>query len=623
MPREIQARSHFVPERAVSLAGFMRVLIVCGLMLATAAKSVAQSAENVLVVINEASPASRRIGDHYVQLRRVPPSNVIRLDATTAESVTVEEYARTIEAPIAHALNRGGLHDRILYMVLTKGVPLRISGTEGRTGTTASVDSELTMLYRRLTGVSSPLAGPVPNPYFLDSRPISEARPFTHRAHDIFLVARLDGFTVEDAIALIDRSNAPSTSGRIVLDQRSGANASADRWLAEAAARLTASGHGDRVMLENTPRAARGVDGVLGYYSWGFNDPENRVRRVGMQFLPGALAATFSSHDARTFLAPQSDWVPPSNALEKNKWFAGSPQTLAGDLINEGVTGLAANVAEPYLDGAVRPDILFPAYVAGFNLVEAFYLALPHLSWQTVVIGDPLCAPFRKIVLARKAIEDPMDPETELPGVFSQRRKDVVRLNMKDAPPAAVALAVLAGVRAARKDKEGARQALEKVVAMAPGVAYSQFELAMLYEEVGEHDLAIARYREVVKLEPGNTVALNNLAYGLAVRQNALDEAISFARRAVKLSSTSATIIDTLAWIEHLRGNHREAAALLKPLVQKSTGNSQIHLHAAIIFAAAQDDAGAATQLREAVRLDATLESSDDVRALRAKLGKR
>ena len=47
--------------------------------------------------------------------------------------------------------------------------------------------------------------------------------------------------------------------------------------------------------------------------------------------------------------------------------------------------------------------MLFPAYLAGFNLIESFYLAIPHLSWQTIVVGDPLCAPFPRIPPAAAA----------------------------------------------------------------------------------------------------------------------------------------------------------------------------------------------------------------------------
>ena len=39
-----------------------------------------------------------------------------------------------------------------------------------------------------------------------------------------------------------------------------------------------------------------------------------------------------------------------------------------------------------------RPDLLFPAYFSGRNLAESYYLAIPALSWQNIVVGDPLCS---------------------------------------------------------------------------------------------------------------------------------------------------------------------------------------------------------------------------------------
>jgi uncharacterized protein (TIGR03790 family) len=73
-------------------------------------------------------------------------------------------------------------------------------------------------------------------------------------------------------------------------------------------------------------------------------------------------------------------------------FFEGSPQGLSADLLQEGATGASGNVYEPYLVACARPDYLFPAYYQGRNLGESFYLSLGHLSWQAVVLGDPLCS---------------------------------------------------------------------------------------------------------------------------------------------------------------------------------------------------------------------------------------
>ena len=44
---------------------------------------------------------------------------------------------------------------------------------------------------------------PVANRYFAGARASTTVEPFTHSAHDIYLVTRLDGFTLQDALALI------------------------------------------------------------------------------------------------------------------------------------------------------------------------------------------------------------------------------------------------------------------------------------------------------------------------------------------------------------------------------------------------------------------------------------
>ena len=62
-------------------------------------------------------------------------------------------------------------------------------------------------------------------------------------------------------------------------------------------------------------------------------------------------------------------------------------------MLHEGATGAAGNAYEPYLNACGRPDYLLPAYNQGRNLAESYYLSLIYLSWQSVIVGDPLCAP--------------------------------------------------------------------------------------------------------------------------------------------------------------------------------------------------------------------------------------
>jgi uncharacterized protein (TIGR03790 family) len=118
----------------------------------------AQTAANVMVVINDASPESVRIGEYYVAKRRIPAENVVRLRMAVADEMDRASYELLIERPISVLLTQHAAQDRIHYIVLTKGVPLRVRGSSGPEGSTASVDSELSLLYRRLLGMPIPPA---------------------------------------------------------------------------------------------------------------------------------------------------------------------------------------------------------------------------------------------------------------------------------------------------------------------------------------------------------------------------------------------------------------------------------------------------------------------------------
>ena len=584
------------------------------------APAFAQSAENVAVVINDDSAASQAIGEHYVKERRIPAANVFHISVAPDETIPRTVYQSAIEQPITNAIARGNLQDRILYIVLTKGVPLRIDGGGGAEGTGASVDSELTLLYRRMVGLPVTTIGRTVNPYFLDKADIREARHFTHRDYDIYLVTRLDAFTVDEALSLIDAALTPRTDGTFVLDERAAlVNAEGDRWLDAAAARLHAVKPDASVALEKTVKPAPAESPVLGYASWGSTDPQLQHRTTGQRFVNGSLAMTLVGADARTFQPPPPDWSPMKDPRNQATWFAGSPQSLVGDLIRDGATGVVGSVGEPFVAGAPRPDIALPAYAAGFNLVESFYLATPALSWQTVVVGDPLCSPFGGTPLPRGELDPAIDRTTELPALFSARRLVVARAALKN-DDAVAPLLVRADSRLARGDTAGGRAVLQEAIQQAPTLVGPHLQLAMIDESTGDHDAANRLYRRILVLQPDNAVALNNLAYALAVYSKDAMTAKPLAERAVRVSKRNPTIVDTLAWIEHLLGDDVLAATLLEEAMKGAPTNAEVRLHAAFVAAARGQTAEARLRLEESLKRNPELARRSDVVGLQSTL---
>jgi uncharacterized protein (TIGR03790 family) len=587
----------------------------------------AQSPENVAVVINDASAASTRIGEYYVAKRGVPASNVIHINTTQDEGVDRRTYTTSIEWPIRARISQQRLHDRVLYLVLTKGVPLRILGTAGPYGTFASVDAELTLLYRRMTGQQTSLLGAVDNPYFLSSKELSEARPFTHREQDIFLVTRLDGYSVEDALAMIDRATGPPIEGDIVFaTEKPPRTPAVSDWLSTAASRLAMQRFGSRVLIE-TSAAPADERSVFGYFASSSETNSGQSPRT-MHFVPGSLAVRFADSDARTFREP-------TNA---RRFTSGNRDLLLGDFIRAGVTGAAGFVGDPAGGSIVRPDILFPAYVAGFNLAEAFYMAMPHLSRRGVVIGDPLCAPFRRKVLSRADIEPPYDPVMELPADFARRRLASLRREYAHVPEGALMLSIRANAYGQRGDSQTGQHLLEAATVFAPDFASAHAQLAVLYDRQENRDMAIERYRRALDAQPpyvrGEIVeitnseglmevrqlALNNLAFDLAVYGHAPEEALPFARKALANAPDDPNVLDTVGWVEHLMGDDSNAIAHLRAAVARPPAIAEVWLHAAVVAATLDLGAEAEKYLHIALQLNAALEASADVATVRARL---
>lgn len=343
----------------------------------------AQTGANILLVVNSKDADSREVAAYYRARRSVPAANVCELATTSSETISWKTYLDEVETPVSQCLRKAGLTDQVLYIVTTLGVPLRIDGQSGtlQTSEQSSVDSELTLLYAKMQGLLFPRAGVVPNPLFA-----RRDTPFRHPLIPIYLVTRLAAYDVADVKAMVDRSLAARNRGKFVIDAGTG-DADGNNWLRTAAMLLPK----DRVVFDDRPEVLYDQRDVIGYASWGSNDAHRQRRRLGFQWLPGAIATEYVSTNARTLKRPPENWTFTSWA-DQEHWFAGSPQSLSADYLHEGAAGVSGNVYEPYLGGCARPEYLLPAYYQGRNLAESYYLALPFLSWQGVVFGDPLCS---------------------------------------------------------------------------------------------------------------------------------------------------------------------------------------------------------------------------------------
>lgn len=347
------------------------------LFFAFAALAFSQTPDNVLVVVNQTSPLSQEIGTYYTVRRNIPPANICRLSVQPDEEISRGVYQSRIADPIAAFLRAHHAEEKILYIVTTSGLPLRVQGHgPALLSEIASVDSELALLYSDMHGHPHDAPSGIPNPFFGKLN-----ASFRHPDFPIYLVTRLAGYDFADVKAMIDRALEARNRGVFVIDLKASDNTGGNKWLLQAAAQLPKQ----RVILDQSSRVITNQTDVIAYASWGSNDPDRKQRHLGFHWLPGAIATEYVSTNARTFARPPESWTFPAP-------FGGSNQDLTADYIRDGATGASGHVAEPFLQFTPRPDIVLPAYYRGRNLAESFYLSIRSLSWMNIVVGDPLCS---------------------------------------------------------------------------------------------------------------------------------------------------------------------------------------------------------------------------------------
>lgn len=127
-------------------------------------------------------------------------------------------------------------------------------------------------------------------------------------------------------------------------------------------------------------------------------------------------------------------------------------------------------------------------------------------------------------------------------------------------------------------------------------------ELAMALGANGDSTGEIQEYRAVLRESPGLTVALNNLAYAYALRNENLDEALSMAERAVDALPGNAAMVDTLAWVYFRKGMLADAEqVMIEALLYDGGTQDTLRDHLVEVMDARKDWSGERRALRDLV----------------------
>jgi len=375
----------------------------------------------VVVVANRAVAVSEPLARYYMERRAIPAGNLVLLATTGREACDRQEYEKAIAAPLRAAV--AGIRRRhpVRCLVSVMGVPLKIKETAGslwRRGMAelraekrrlqealaagkgdgaavgkrleavknrlnrlaartdrAAVDSELAMLFVE----AGELAAWRPNPLFWGSRGREAGA-----ARDVLMVARLDG-------------PAPAVVRRMIDDSLA----------VEKAGGLRGIGYFDA----RWPRPDKKNLSGYALYDASIHEAAAIVRRQGLGVILDERRALFQPGEAPD-AALYCGWYSLGHYIDAFDWRRGAVgyhiasaecATLRKEdgeawckrLLEDGVSATIGPVYEPYVQGFPLPHLFFSALVAGHAaLAEAFIVSQPYLSWQTILVGDPLYRPF-------------------------------------------------------------------------------------------------------------------------------------------------------------------------------------------------------------------------------------
>ncbi len=365
----------------------------------------------VVVLYNLQLKESAAVALHYAAKRGVPTNQVIGFPFENPDAMTRDGYLKFVEDFLIKELERrdlakfrrdivpaamdrpGRIRYRLTsasfrYIVPTFGVPIRISNApnwveDGSDKVPAAVkvngacfDNELAMLPNH-GGYA--LNGPYRNPRFSSTN-----SAFLNPTNGVFMVSRLDGPSPELAMGLVDKALVAEREGlwgRAYFDLRnitSGAYASGDRWITNCS--TVARDVGFETVVDNLPAVfnnAFALSQIALYFGWYEGTATGPFGLSSVEFAPGSVAYHLHSFSAGSIRSHTYNWV--------------------GPFISKGATFTMGSTDEPYLSGTPQVDVFLECLLkAGFTAGEAALNSQPHLSWHTVVVGDPLYRPGAK-----------------------------------------------------------------------------------------------------------------------------------------------------------------------------------------------------------------------------------
>ncbi|HJN06400.1 MAG TPA: tetratricopeptide repeat protein, partial [Bacteroidales bacterium] len=112
------------------------------------------------------------------------------------------------------------------------------------------------------------------------------------------------------------------------------------------------------------------------------------------------------------------------------------------------------------------------------------------------------------------------------------------------------------------------------------------------YNELENYDASYSAYEKVLKLNPLNSIVLNNYAYYLSLRSEDLDKAKQMAEKSVEIDPYNSNNLDTYAWVLYKLQDYKSALEWIEKAYNNSGSSSGVVLehYGDILFKLSKED---------------------------------
>ncbi|NOY29614.1 MAG: TIGR03790 family protein [Planctomycetes bacterium] len=341
------------------------------------------------------------VANHYVDLRKIPPSNVHYLDWDQEKpGISGKAFREKILLPVMKEIEQRGLAGQIDYLIYSCDFPWKVNfasdfpdekftpGYQPQGSITGS-----TYLGAFVKAKRKEMFGLNTNFYFVPNSGITISRGFHAKNRWLpggkradlqgipYLLSMMLGVTyghgnsVEEIIRYLQsarEADATHPRGTVYFLKHSGPRSTPRHHLfPEAVRELGLAGVKAEIIKSRFPQGKKNVIGLT------VGVPTFDMAASGCRMLPGSIGDNLTSTGGVMHV--------------------GAGQTPLTDFLRYGAAGACGTVHEPLNYPQKFPSpFLHVHYAHGCSLAEAFYQSI-HGPFQQLLVGDPLCQPWANI----------------------------------------------------------------------------------------------------------------------------------------------------------------------------------------------------------------------------------